>query len=119
MNRNPKEKTARIDMRITPVQKRRIKATADKCGLTESEYVLQRALGYAPKAVQPDAFFQFYRALCDLLNQPPTPETEAAALKLFDEIHAELMAGKRQSAAEIRKEMIEWQPPASGPSKTD
>ncbi len=119
MNRNPKEKTARIDMRITPVQKRRIKATADKCGLTESEYVLQRALGYAPKAVQPDAFFQFYRVLCDLLNQPPTPETETTALKLFDEIHAELLSDGRQPVSEIRKEVKLWQQQASGPSKTD
>lgn len=119
MNRNKKEKTARIDMRIAPAQKKRIKATADKCGLTESEYVLQRALGYAPKAVQPDAFFQFYRALCDLLSQPTTPETEAAALKLFDEIHGELMAGKRQSVNEIQAEVRQWQPQAFGPSKAD
>ena len=53
MNRNPKEKYARIEVRVKPKDKEKIKQIADKCGLSVSEYVMQRALGYAPKAVQP------------------------------------------------------------------
>ncbi len=117
MNRNKPEKLARIELRVKPKDKERIIALAKQCGLTQSEYVLQRALGYRPKAVNPDAFYLFYGKLCELLNQELSPETEAAALKLFDEIHAELLSDKRQSISEIRKKVIEWQQQASGPSK--
>ncbi len=65
----------------------------------------------------PDAFFHFYGKLCELLNQPLSPETEAAALRLFDQIHAEFLAHKRQPVSEIRKEVAAWQQQASGPSK--
>ncbi|HIQ81438.1 MAG TPA: DUF1778 domain-containing protein [Candidatus Scatavimonas merdigallinarum] len=59
MNRNPKEKLARIDIRVKPKDKEKIKRIADKCNLPLSEYVVQRALGYAPRTVQPEAFFSF------------------------------------------------------------
>ena len=78
MNRNPKEKYARIEVRVKPKDKEKIKQIADKCGLSVSEYVMQRALGYAPKTVQPDVFFNFYDKLCELLNRDLSPETEAA-----------------------------------------
>ncbi len=46
MNRNPKEKLARIEMRVKLKDKEKIKQIADKCGLSVSEYVMQRALGW-------------------------------------------------------------------------
>ena len=64
MNRNPKEKFARIDIRIKPKDKEKIKRIAEKCNLSVSEYVVQRALGYAPRTVRPDVFFDFYNKLC-------------------------------------------------------
>ncbi len=88
MNRNPKEKFARIKVRAKPKDKEKIKQLAAKCGLSVSKYIMQRALGYTPKAVQPDVFFHFYNKLCGLLNRDVSPETEAAALKLFDDIYA-------------------------------
>ncbi len=117
MNRNQKEKLARIKLRVKPKDKERIVKTANQCGLSTSEYVLQRALGYTPKTVNPDAFYHFYGKLCELLNQDLTPELQTAALKLFDEIYAELVDCGRQPVAEIRKEVSKWQPPDSGPSK--
>lgn len=69
MNTSPKEKYDRIDIRVNPKDKEKIKRTADKCGLSISEYVVQRALGYTPKAVQPDALFHFYNKLCELPNR--------------------------------------------------
>lgn len=44
---------------------------------------------------------------------------EAAALKLFDEIYAELIDDRKQSSAEIREEVTQWQPPDYGPSSAD
>lgn len=119
MNRNPKEKYARIEVRVKPKDKEKIKQIADKCGLSVSEYVMQRALGYAPKSVQPDAFLNFYNKLCELLNRDLSPETEAAALKLFDDIYAEIIDAPKQSKKEIIREVAQWQVQASGPSSPD
>ena len=97
MNRNPKEKLARIEIRVKPKEKEKIKQLAEKCNLPLSEYVVQRALGYAPRTVQPDVFFDFYNKLCELLNRELSPETEAAALKIFDDIYAEIIDTPKQS----------------------
>ena len=61
MNRNPKEKFARIDIRVNQKDKDKIKRFAEKCNLSISEYLVQRALGYEPRTVLPDVFFDFYR----------------------------------------------------------
>lgn len=112
MNRNPKEKLARIEIRVKPKEKDKIKRLAEKCNLSISEYLMQRALGYEPRTVLPDVFFDFYNKLCELCNTAGfTPETENKLLALIDEIHSELLL--------LRKEdMRKWQPPDSGLSKT-
>ncbi len=117
MNKNQKEKPARIEIRASQKDKDRITKTASQCGLSVTEYMLQRALGYSPQMANPDAFYLFYGKLCELLNQPLSPDTEAAALQLFDQIHTEFLAHKRQPASEIRKDVAQWQQQASGPSK--
>lgn len=43
MNRNPKEKFARIKVRAKPKDKEKIKQLAAKCGLSVSKYIMQRA----------------------------------------------------------------------------
>ena len=53
--------------------------------------------------------------LIELLNRDLSPETEAAALRLFDEMHAMLFGGGKQTKKEIVKEMNGWQSPDSGP----
>ena len=108
-----------IFFEATEAQKRKIKKNAALCGMRQGEYILRRALGYEPKAVQPDAFYHFHKDLCDLLNKELSPDMEAAALKLFDEIYAELIDDHKQSVAEIQEEVTQWQPPDSGPSSAD
>lgn len=123
MNRNPKEKFARIEIRVKPKDKEKIKKIADKCNLSVSEYVMQRALGYAPQTVQPDAFFDFYNKLCELCNSSEiTPEAENKLLALIDEIHSELLLPEKETITQIKNGIEvsdEWQPPDSGLSKTD
>ena len=119
MNRNGKEKLARIEIRVKPKEKEAVSRIAKACGLSVSEYMLKRALGYEPKAVQPDAFFDFYGKLCEFLNRELSPATESAALKLFDEIHASLIDTPRQTRKEIVREVTAWQAPDSGPSSPD
>ena len=122
MNRNPKEKLARIEIRVKPKEKEKIEQLAEKCNLPLSEYVVQRALGYAPRTVQPDVFFDFYNKLCELCNTAGfTPETENKLLALIDEIHSELLLPEKETIKQIKNGIEvrnEWQPPDSGLSKT-
>lgn len=119
MNRTAKEKYARIEIRVKPKDKEKIKQIATKCGLTVSEYVLQRALGYEPKVLPPDAFYVFNEILSELLNRELSPEVEAAALKLFDDIYVEIIDTPKQTAKQIREEVKQWQAPDFGPSSPD
>ncbi len=56
MNRNTKEKLARIEIRVKSEDKDKIKRLAEKCNLSISEYLVQRALGYEPITVLPMSF---------------------------------------------------------------
>lgn len=58
---------------------------------------MQRALGYAPKVVQPDIFFDFYNKLCEFCNTAEfIAETKNGLLTLIDEIHSELLLHRRR-----------------------
>ena len=112
MNKNPKEKLARIDIRVKSKDKDKIKRLAEKCNLSISEYMAQRALGYEPITVLPDVFFDFYNKLCELCKSGNlTPEAESKLLSLIDEIHSELLLPRKE-------DMRKWRPPDSGLSKT-
>ena len=114
------DKNARIELRVTQSEKEKIARLAENCGLSQSEYVRQRTLGYAPRTVPPDVFFQFYQMLCRLCDEVAdkvSPDTERRLLEAVDEIQRQLLLPEKSSTAQIRKEMITWQPQASGPSK--
>ena len=119
MNRNLKEKSARLYLRVSPQEKKKIIDLAESCGLSTAEYLRKRALGYAVKAVVPDAFYVFNEKLSELLNRELSSETEAAALKLFDDIYAEIIDTPKQTARQIRKEVSEWQVMDSRPLNPD
>lgn len=119
MNRNPKEKPCRLYLRVSSQEKKKITELAESCGIPVAEYLRKRALGYAVKAVIPDAFYIFNEKLSELLNRDLSPETEAAALKLFDNIYAEIIDTPKQSNKEIMREVAQWQAQASGPSSPD
>ena len=122
MNRNPKEKFARIEIRVKPKDKEKIKKIADKCNLSVSEYVVQRSLRYEPKTVLPDVFFDFYNKLCELCNTSElTPEVESKLLLLIDEIHSALLLPEKETVKQFKNGIEvndEWLPPDSGLSKT-
>lgn len=119
MNRNPKEKPCRLYLRVSPQEKKKITELAESCGIPVAEYLRKRALGYAVKAVVPDAFYIFNKRFSELLNRELSPETEAAALKLFDDIYAEIIDTPKQSKKEIIREVAKWHQQASGPSSPD
>ena len=76
----------------------RIKSKADKCGLTISEYLRKRALGYSPKALLPESFYEFSNKLGDLyehIDKGYSTELEERILSLIDEIQLKLLAPER------------------------
>lgn len=114
------DKNARIELRVTQSEKNRIARLAESCGLSQSEYVRQRTLGYAPRTVQPDVFFHFYQMLCRLCDEVADkvfPNTERRILETVDEIQRQLLLPEKSTTAQILKEMMTWQQQASGPSK--
>lgn len=114
------DKNARIELRVTQSEKKKIARLAESCGLSQSEYIRQRTLGYAPRAVLPDVFFDFYQTLCRLCDEvvdKVTPDTEQSLLETVDEIQRQLLLPEKSSAKQIREGVATWQPPASGPSK--
>ena len=115
-----KDKKARIELRVTQSEKKKIAKLAESCGLSQSEYVRQRAFGYAPRTVLPDVFFDFYQMfcrLCDEVADKVSPDTEQRLLETVDDIQRQLLLPEKSTAKQIRQEVGEWQPQASGPSK--
>lgn len=113
-------KNARIELRVTQSEKMKIARLAESCGISQSEYIRQRTLGYAPRTVLPDVFFDFFQMLCRLCDEVAdkvSPDTERRLLETVDEIQRQLLLPEKSSAKQIREEVATWQPPASGPSK--
>jgi len=98
-------KTTRLYMRVTPQQKKRILQIAEKCGLPQSEYIRQMALGYSPRTVLPDAFYTFHAKLCELCNSidgKVSTGTEEKLLNLIDDIQLELLLPNKETVNQIK-----------------
>ena len=102
-----------INIRVTEKEKAQLDRLAQKCGLSLSEYLRKRGLGYEPRPLLSDNFHLFYSKLCDLCNQQLSAETEMALLALVNDIRNELILPRKQT----RKEVAAWQRLDSGQSK--
>ena len=80
---------------------------AKKCGLSVSEYVKQRALGYAPQQIIPESVFLLLEKIGQLQDLTASPEADAAICALLKEISDALLLP--------RKEGVPWPLPDSGP----
>lgn len=89
---------------MTEKQKQQIAGLARKCGLSQSEYLRQRALGGEPKAVLPDAFFVSCEKLDRLMRAPYAKDVNEAALAVLTDMkniltgNASLPAEKEEPA---------------------
>ena len=79
---------------------------AGKCGLSQTEYIRQRALGYEPKMALPDEFFKLGEKLDKLIEKDDSEELRA----LSEELLREMLIVLKPSKEEVSK----WQPQASG-----
>jgi hypothetical protein len=113
MNRTPKTDTARIDLRLKPAEKATIQRLAKQCGLSTTEYLVQRALGYAPREQMSDALYDFYSRLCgvcNLIEKADKAEVEAALPELVNDF-------RRMALLPKKEDLKQWQPQDSGRSK--
>ena len=84
-------KDMRIAVRVTATEKERIQATARKCGLSATEYMKQRALGYEPRGVPPNVLFILLEKLGELADQTNSPELDEEIRSLLQQIASALL----------------------------
>ncbi len=87
----PNKNDSTVSFRTTKRDKDRIKQLAKKCGLSQTEYIKQRALGYEPRAVPPDALFLLLEKIGELENKCNSEELNAEISKLLTEISNKLL----------------------------
>ena len=80
----------RLEVRLNEDDKAAIRAKAKACGLSQSEYIRKRALGYAPRAAPTESLHDLASALCEIANRNMSKETEAVLLSLLERIRMEL-----------------------------
>ena len=104
------EMKMRIEIRLSEKDKEKVEEYAKRCGLTISEYIRQRTLGYEPKAVLPSVFYLFLEKMDALIEKNISPEVNESALKLLQEITNELIKPRKEN-------LKTWRPPDPGPLK--
>ena len=91
-------KDIRISVRLSEKKKQTIQAKAKECGLSASEYVKQRALGYEPRTVPPNALFVLLEKIGNLESKSTSAELNAEIEKLLKEITAVLLLPGREKS---------------------
>ena len=95
-----KERKAQLKMRATEKEKSRIENKAKKCGLSVSEYLRKRALGYFPKTLLPETFYEFTERLgilFDALEKMNSTELQEQVLQLIDDVYTNLLTLDKES----------------------
>ncbi len=95
MNENKKKLSARIELRVTAIEKEKIQAKARKCGLSTTEYIKQRALGYEPRTVPPDALFVCLEKLGELADKASSPELDDEIRTVLKQITAAFLLPRK------------------------
>ena len=88
-------KDVRIAVRVPAKEKEKIQSKAQKCGLSTTEYVKQRALGYEPRAVPPDALFVCLEMLGELTDKASSPELDKEISAVLKQITAEFLLPRK------------------------
>ena len=104
-----------INIRVTEKEKAQLDRLAQKCGLSLSEYLRKRGLGYEPGPFLDDRFYAAYSKLCEISNLPLQPDTEATLIAILNDLQQNLFLPKKQRQREIIEEVILSLPPDSGP----
>ena len=90
-----------INIRVTEKEKQRLEQLAGKCGLSLSEYLRKRGLGYEPGPLLDDRFYTAYSKLCEISNLPLNAEAEAALTAILKDLQQNLFLPRKQTAKEV------------------
>ena len=104
-----------INIRVTEKEKAQLDKLAQKCGLSLSEYLRKRGLGYEPGPLLDDRFYEVYSKLCEISNLPLHPDTEAVLIAMLNDLQQNLFLPRKQTQKEIVEEVAGWQLQDSGP----
>ncbi len=94
-----KKKESTITIRLNAKDKEKIKSLAKRCGLSVSQYVKQRALGYEPKGVPPDVLFCLIKKIGALENKTHLPKTDDEIRVLLSNITESLLLPQREAVS--------------------
>ena len=105
MNRNEKERTMRLDLRVSPQEKKKIETTAKKCGISVSEYMRQRALGFSPREIPPVEWYSIMNHLYRINERLDkySPKTERKLDSLIENMRLQFLSPGKENADEIKK----------------
>lgn len=90
-----------INIRVTEKEKQTLDGLAAKCGLSLSEYLRKRGLGYEPGPYLDDRFYAVYSKLCEVSNLPLNGEAEAALTAILKDLRQNLFLPRKQNAREV------------------
>ena len=94
-----------INIRVTEKEKAQLDKLAQKCGLSLSEYLRKRGLGYEPGPLLDNRFYEVYSKLCEISNLPLQPETEAVLISILNDLQKNLFLPRKQTQKEIVEEV--------------
>ncbi|MDO5462996.1 MAG: hypothetical protein Q4F99_05895 [bacterium] len=89
-------KDVRIVARVTEKEKAKISKLAKSCGLSTTEYIRQRALGFEPRTVLPDAFFHFCEKVDELMEQNLGNDVNSKIIELMAMLENELIKPRKE-----------------------
>ena len=104
-----------INIRVTEKEKAQLDKLAQKCGLSLSEYLRKRGLGYEPGPLLDSRFYDVYSKLCEISNLPLQPDTEAVLITILNDLQQNLFLPRKQTHKEIVEEVRLSQRLDSGP----
>ena len=88
-----RNRTVGINVRVTVTEKKKVTMLARKCGLSLSEYLRQRALGYEPGGQPPTEVFDVLDKLDEIAESCQPSATSAKITACADEIRDLLIGG--------------------------
>ena len=104
-------RTTRLYTRVTPAERKKVHSLAKRCGLSVSEYIRQHALGFAPREIKPEIFYELIRRIEALYGETRSEAVSEELLSLLKDIRVELVLPGKD------KEVKVWPPLDSGPLK--
>lgn len=90
-----------INIRVTEKEKQTMDGLAAKCGLSLSEYLRKRGLGYEPGPLLDDRFYAVYSKLCEISNLPLNAQAEAMLTAIMVDLRQNLFLPRKQTAKEV------------------